>query len=182
MKIQKRHIVLTALILALSAAVFINWRFSDSDSSLVKDVSKELGVATYVNADVATKDEVANVSKNVTSTDEYFAKASLEREEAQDKAIETAQQTLKLTENSEEEKALALEQLQKLEDNFINQSNIESVLKGKGFSQCLCFITDESCTVSVPKNELKDNAPLIIKDVVLSHHKIDFNNITIIEV
>lgn len=182
MKLQKRHIVLCALVMALSAAVFINWRFQDPNEDHLGKVSKELGAATYVNADVATGDEVASVSKQISSQDEYFAKAVMEREQAQDKAIETAQETVKLSESSDEARKMAVEQLSKLEDNIVKQSNIESILRGKGYPSCLCFISEDSCTVSVAKDNLKENTPLVIKDAVLSQLKIDFNNITIIEV
>lgn len=181
MKFHKRHIVLAALILALSGAVFINWQFSD-DSSLISDVSKELGAATYVNADVtSTDDEVSTVSKQTSKSDEYFAKAQVEREQARDSAIDTAQETLKLADSSDDAKTLAVEQLNKLEDNIVIETNIENILKGKGFSQCLCMITDDSCSVAVLKEELVDDSPLIIKDAVLSQFDIEFNNITIIE-
>ncbi len=183
MKLHKRHIVLAALVLALSAAVFVNWRFSDSESSLISDVSKELGAATYVNADAqSTDDEVSSVAKQTTKADEYFAKALLERQQALDNAVDTAQDTLKLADSSDEAKSIAVEQLNKLEDNIVIESNIESILKAKGFSQCLCMIADDACSVAVLKSELKDNAPLIIKDAVLSQCEIDFNSITIIEV
>lgn len=182
MKFQKRHIVLAALVLALGAAVFINWQFSDSDT-LIEDVTKELGAATYVNADAnATDDEVADVAKQTTASDEYFAKAELERETSRDSAVELAQETLTLADSSDEARTAAVEQLNMLEDNIVKESNIESILKGKGFSQCLCMISDDTCTVSVLKAELNDNAPLIIKDAVLSQLDIDFNNIKIIEV
>lgn len=181
MKFQKRHVVLAALVLALGTAVFINWQFSDGDN-LIKDVSKELGAATYVNADAnATDDEVSDVAKQLSATDEYFAKALLERETSRDSAVEIAQETLKLADSTDEARSLAVEQLNRLEDNIVKESNIESILKGKGFSQCLCMISDDSCSVTVPKSEFKDNAPLIIKDAVMSQMTIDFNNITIIE-
>lgn len=183
MKFHKRHVVLAALVLALSAAVFVNWRFSDSDQSLISDVSKELGAATYVSTEVeASDDQVSSVVKQTSEADEYFAKATLERQQALDSAVETAQETLKLSDSSDEAKTMAVEQLNKLENNIIIESNIESVLKAKGFSKCLCMITDDACSVAVLKSQLKDNAPLIIKDAVLTQHDIDFNSITIIEV
>lgn len=182
MKFQKRHIVLAALVLALGAAVFINWQFSDESSTLAKEVSKELGAATYVNADVSSSDQIANVSKTTSSADEYFAKAQVEREQAYDTAVETAKETLKLADSSDDAKTKAVEQLSKLEDALVTQSNIESMLKAKGFSRCLCLISENSCSISVLKDELIDDSPLIIKDIVLSQLDIDFNSITIIEV
>ncbi|MBQ4129436.1 MAG: SpoIIIAH-like family protein [Ruminococcus sp.] len=182
MKFQKRHIVLASLILALSAAVFINWQFSDAQTQQGKEVSKELGAATYVNSDTATGDEIANVAKQTSAGDEYFAKALLEREQARDKAIEIAQDTLAMADSSDDAKTVAVEQLNKLEDNIVTESSIESILKGKGFSQCLCNISENSCTVTISKGDVSKNAPLIIKDAVLSQLEIDFNDIKIIEV
>ena len=181
MKLQKRHIVLCALILALAAAVFINWQYNPESSDLISSVSKELGAATYVNADSASNDEVVGVSKQTTKADEFFAKAEVERQQTYDDAVDLAQQTLKLSDASDEAKAVAVEQLNKLEDNMITQINIEGILKGKGFSKCLCYISDSNCTVTVLKKDMKENSPLIIKDAVLSQLDIDFNSITIVE-
>lgn len=57
MKIQKKHIVMTALVLALATAVYINYQISQAKST---SPVKELGAASYVNATVgqtATSDE-----------------------------------------------------------------------------------------------------------------------------
>ncbi len=60
MKFQKKHILFAALILALGAAVFINWQFSGSSS--VKPTAKELGAATYVSKDAkATADQPGTI-------------------------------------------------------------------------------------------------------------------------
>lgn len=182
MKIQKRHIVLAALILALGAAVYLNWQFSGTDTSVLKSVSKELGSATYVNADTATKDQVMSVSKTTTEADNYFAKASLEREQTQDKAIDVAKEVLNSSEITDEAKTIAAKQLSELENSILIQGNIESIIKGKGMTQCLCFISDSGCSVAVLKSEMQKNSPLIIKDAVQSQLTIDFNKITIIEV
>lgn len=183
MKIQKRHIVLASLVVALSAAVFINWQFSDNTGMLAKKTSKELGAATYVNANMkSSDDEVTNVSKTTSTNDEYFAKAVVERDQARDEALEIAKETLTLSDSSEEAKTKAVEQLNKIEDNIVKENNVESVLIAKGFSQCLCIISEDKCSVAVLKKELKKNSPLIIKDAVVSHTNVEFNNITIIEV
>lgn len=182
MKLQKRHIALSALVVALGAAVFINWQFNGADKSLIDDVSKELGAATYVNADTSSPDQVSDVSRQTTDTDEYFAKAVVERDRVRDDAIDIAKETLKLADSSDEAKTAAVEQLNKLEDAVVTESNVENILKAKGFSQTLCMISDESCYVAVLKKEMKENSPLIIKDAVVTQSDIEFSNITIVEV
>jgi len=182
MKIQKRHIVLAALILALSAAVFINWRFQGADKKLLSTTSKELGVATYVNSDLSSDDQVIGVSKTTDDAQSYFAKAVVEREQAHDKAIDLAKEILSLSDSSEEAKTNAVDQLNKLEKTFVKESNIEGILKAKGFSDCLCYISDSSCTVTVSKNHTDDNSSIVIKDAVISQLDISFDKIKIIEI
>ncbi|MBR1533994.1 MAG: hypothetical protein IJ639_06495, partial [Ruminococcus sp.] len=85
MKIQKKHILSAALILALGAAVFINWQFSGS--SAVKPTAKELGAATYVSRDAkATADEA---ERDELSPQEKIASMRTERSQAQDKALDS---------------------------------------------------------------------------------------------
>lgn len=183
MKIQKRHIVLAALVLALSAAVFINWRFQGADNKLLKSTSKELGVATYVNSDLtATGDQVMEVSKTSSESDSHFAKAVVEREQAHDKAIDLAKETLKLADSSDEAKTLAVEQLNRLEDTFVKESNIEGILKAKGYSKCLCYISDNSCTITILESEANDDTSIVVKDAVLSQINIGFDDIKIINI
>lgn len=183
MKIQKRHIVLAALVLALGVAVYLNWQF-DGSSSLVKETSKQLGEATYVNADAkATADEKEEVHNDTSNTeDDYFLTAETERSQAQDKAIDTAKETVLSSEADNEIKKEAVTSLEKLENMIVAQSNIENILKAKGFTKCLCFIGENNCSVAVYKKDMKDDSPLIIKDAVISQFPIEFNNITIVEV
>lgn len=179
MKFQKRHLVLASLVLALAAAVYLNWQFSDSAPQSTS-VSKELGAATYVNTSVSTSDqETAQVANQ---SNDYFATTLVERDKAIDKAIDTAQETLKLAESTEDAKTLAVEQLNKLEDIVVAQSAVESTLKAKSYSQCVCIITDNSCTVSLLKDDIDKNTPLIVKDAVTSSYDISFSDVTILEI
>ena len=84
-------------------------------------------------------------------------------------------------ENNEIKKE-AVTSLEKLENMIVAQSNIENILKAKGFTKCLCFIGENNCSVAVFKKDMKDDSPLIIKDAVISQFPIEFNNITIVEV
>ena len=52
MKIEKRHIVLASLVLALGTAVYINWQFGGTKQNTT---AKELGAASYVNATVSNQ-------------------------------------------------------------------------------------------------------------------------------
>ncbi len=188
MKIKKRHLILASLVLALSGAVYLNWQLSGENSLTVAN-PKELGSALYVNSEnESSKDEMAvnaTENKNSSLTDEqieYFATSRTDRQKVQDEAITLAKQVLELTENSEEAHEEASEQLSSLENIFISQNRVEMTLKAKGFSDCLCTLSDTSCTVIVPKNEMNDNSTLIIKDCISEVSDLPFENISIIEI
>ncbi len=186
MKFKKHHIVLAALVAALSAAVFINWQLTDKTDISVSKTSKELGAATYVNSNISTEDEVSSDSlsgSNLTAEQiEYFAASRSKRQEAYDEALSLATEVLKLTETSEEAKEDAAEQLARLEDSLLSQQRVETILKAKGFSDCVCCVSETSCTVIIPTDEMTDSSPLIIRDCVVENTGLPFENISIVEV
>ena len=180
MKIKKQHVLVSALVLALGAAVYLNWQFSGTP--LVSPSSKELGAATYVNKDTtATTDEVQTTSGKLTP-EAKIAKARTERAQAQDKALEESKSILQAADSSDEAKAEAVKAATAVEERILAQSNIENILSAKGFSEVLCYASENNCTVTVLKDDLKNDSPLIIKDVVLSQLDIDFNDIIIVEI
>ncbi len=182
MKIQRKHVVLASLVLALGAAVYINWQLSAVPENIG---TKELGKATYVNSNVvATKDEsdlnlVTRLSKEQQN---YFSNARLKRDNVADEVKSTALEALSLTESDEDSKEEALAQLAALEELLMNQITVENTLMAKGFSDCVCSLNDSSATVIVPKDEMTEKSALIIKDAVSEVCIIPFDSISIVTV
>ncbi len=81
---------------------------------------------------------------------------------------------------SEDEQNEAQKTVAQLLKSFTVQDSIESILKAKGFSDCLCTVTDEGVTVIVPKEQLNDTAALVIDDAVTSHYSVDYEKISIV--
>lgn len=178
MKVQKKHILIAALILALGAAVFINWQFSGS--SAVKPTSKELGAATYVSRDAAAT--VDEVSPAEMTPKEKIAKMRTERTQSQDKALTEAKSILSLSDSSDKAKEEAVRRAGVIENRIMIQSNIENILTAKGFTDVMCYLSDAGCTVSVKSEDMEKDSPLIIKDAVMSQLDVDFNDIVIVEI
>ena len=179
MKIKKQHILAAALVLALGAAVYLNWQFSGT--SLISSTSKELGTATYVSKD-ATADEVQSTAEEELTPESKLTKARTERTQAQDKALEEAENIISLSDSSEDAKSEAVKAANTLEERIVAQSNIENILAAKGFCNALCYLTDSGCTVTVLSEDMSDDSPLIIKDTIMSQTEVEFNNIVIIDV
>lgn len=180
MKVKKQHVLVGALVLALSAAVYLNWQFSGTP--LLSSASKELGAAAYVNNEAsATADEVTTTSGELTP-EAKLAQARNDRTQAQDKALEAAENILSLSDSSEDAKQEAVKAANTVEQRILAQSNIEGILTAKGFSGAICYLSDYGCTVTVLKSEMQNDSPIIIKETVISQAQVEFNNIVIVDV
>lgn len=211
MKIQKRHILMASLVLALGAAVYLNWQFTGNSDMLSVDASKKLGEAKYVNGDITDETQEAGIfdsifggddDKSTDSTEEttegedttavkaelteeqisYFSTVRTDREQTQSKVLEDAKEVLSLSENSEEAKEEAAESVSQLEKLILAQSNIENLLKAKGFTDVVCFISDEGCNVVVASQNMDDNGSLLVKDAVMSQLDMGSEQIKIIQI
>lgn len=214
MKIQKRHILLGSLVLALGAAVYLNWQFTGNDDMLTVDASKKLGEAQYVNGDITEEtqeaglfdsifggdneenttentSEVTDATENTESTagaelskeqTEYFSTVRNDRQQTQSAVMEDAKEILTLSESSEEAKEEAAESASQLEKLILAQSNIENLLKAKGFSDAVCFISDQGCSVVVAAQSLDENGAVLIKDAVMSQIELASDQIKIVQI
>ncbi|SDN35852.1 SpoIIIAH-like family protein [Acetanaerobacterium elongatum] len=199
----KRQILLATLVLALGVAIYLNWQFSQSgkDLTLTDDVdaSKNYGEAQFVDkeenqpADAVDATDVAD--KGITNPtgmieaamtneagEDYFIEARLNKKQSRDKAVETLQDILKDSKVSEEEKNIAIATAASLSDAIDAESNIESLIKAKGFKDCIAFIDGEKASIVVKTDGLLNSEAAQIKDIVLKECKVKAENITIIPV
>lgn len=180
MKKHKKKFLLATLVIALSVAVYLNWSMATP-----KTTSKILGESKLVNATVSTSPTEKNkVSSNDLSNkqNDFFASAKIQRKQTQDEIIDKANEILKLEDTSEENRTNAQLQVAGIIKNFTIQDSLETTLKAKAFSECLTFINEEGCIVTVPKKELNDTTSMIIKSTVQSVTNISFDKITIVTV
>ena len=179
MKFQKRYIISAAIVLALGAAVYVNWQFTSAPSVR----SKELGAASYVNATPAsTADEAKQTASLSRETTDYFSSERTKRQAAQDKVLDEAKEIFDMENANADDISEAQKNVEKILKNFTIQESIEGIIKAKGFSECLCWISDEGVTVVVPESELNDATVLIADDAVISHYDVSYENISVIGV
>lgn len=180
MKFQKKYIVVASLVLALGTAVYVNWQMSGAQA---QTTSKQLGAATYVNATVsASEDEAVQTLSLSSNQKNYFATERTKRQETQDTVLDEANEVFELENASDEEISDAQKSVEKILKNFTVQDSIESIIKAKGFSECLCYISDEGVTVIVPQSELNDTSVLMINDSVTSHYDVSYEDISVVGV
>lgn len=188
MKFSKRSLVLGALVVALGLAVYLNWQFSlPTTASNDKNTTKELGKAQYATASYikdtdATEDteEDTDVMFNLSGNN-FFKEAKINRDETQQKIVDLATEVLKSTENDDKARTEAVASASEYAKIIGQQNNIETLIKAKGFDECLAFIQDDECSIIVNKGVLNESLAIIIKDIVNSSTGITFDKIIITE-
>lgn len=181
----KRQLVLATLVMALGAAVFVNWYYTKPESQIVnaglkteqttaneEKTQAHLGDAMQVNAGVNEKSAGSN---------EYFAKAKLDRTTSHDKAIETLNGVIKDSKSSAQAVAKATESLTALSKAIKQETDIENLIKSKVNGECIVVINEKSVQVVVAKGTLKDTVLVQIQDIVVKQTGFSDENITIIE-
>ena len=94
--------------------------------------------------------------------------------------IDDAKEIFNLESSSDADKSEAEKNVEELLKTFTIQDSIESIVKAKGFSECLCYISDQGVSVIVPKSQLDDTSVLIIDDAVVTHYEVDYDDISVI--
>ena len=173
MILSKRQIVLTALILALCIAIYLNWQYSSEGEGLILTgllgEGKNYGDAQFVdNAD----DE----------GEAYFAESKLSRTQSRDEAVQTLKDILASANITDEQKAdLALKAVE-LAKSIEVEGKIENLIKAKGFSDCMVYYDTQRVDAIVKTNGLSDQEAIQIKDIIVEQAGIEPENISIIEV
>ena len=169
----KGQIAVGLMVVALAAAVWLNTKYLPTSST------KYLGEASYV-SNTDEGDVVETVAK--TESKDYFETAKSEREKTRKSACETIEETLKNSKISEKDKASALAKLEEIAARMENESNVESLLKAKGFKKALAIISDGGVSIVVSSEGLTSAQTLQIQDIVTSETGIALSNIKIIPV
>lgn len=129
--------------------------------------------------------EAQLVSVNEDTGEEFFDSARLSREKSRDEALDTIEKTLKNSTLSDSEKQQMTETLKTQITNIETESELETLIKAKGFVDCVVMLDDEAASVTVmtENDALTAEEVTKIRDVILSKcSEIKAQNITVVEV
>lgn len=184
MKFRKRQIILASLIAALGTAVYLNWQFTgnkDFEVSNMLQSTEELGEARYVNnSDFSDKDSSSQKSVS-DKTKKYFAEAQISRQKAHEYSEEKLKNLLSMQNVNSETREKINKSIDSITKTATEESNIENLIKSKGFSECLVFIENDECNVVVNPGSVSENSAIIIRDIVSSQSDVAASKVKIIE-
>lgn len=162
--IGTRTIVVVCSVLLIGAAVILNYALAGEELT---------GEPTSVNSD--NSESVAPIS------DTYFASSVLSREQARDEAIEVLKTVVNNEATLEEAKEAALTDIARIASEIEVEANIETLIKSKGFEECIAVVTGDNANIVVRSDGLLQNELSQIKEIVYEQAGIDPVNIKIVE-
>lgn len=188
-----------ALALALGGAVYLNYSFSQAVPETVSTAASAQTTALEEEAvavlDPLTGQEVIETGKNYgeaqlvsvskDSGTEFFEAARLARTKARDEALDALKKSLKNAQLTDDEKTALTEQLNAQVNNITVESALETLIKAKGFADCVVMLDGDKVNVTVmtENDALTADEVTRIRDVVLSQLKgCKAQDITVVEV
>lgn len=204
-----RRATAVTLAAALAVACYLNWQYARTD---MDTLAVETAAAATSSALSAASDSSSSSSGQVTDAllteaeaasaanknygeaqlvsvandtgSQFFDEARLKREKAHDEALDTIQKTLKDSSLSDAEKAEYTAQMTANLEDINAENEIETLIKAKGFADCLCFLQSGRADLTVMTSGEALTAAQVaqIRDIVMSKSNVTAQNITVVEV
>ena len=180
-KFGLRNIVIVLSVLLIGAAVYVNWSMFGGDQG-AGDLSGNTGGTNLVGSNTDNGGDVnANGGQNSNETVDFFAASQIERQRARDEAIEVLQSVVDDETALESAKQQALADIAAIAANIETEANIESLIKAKGFEECVAVISGDKANIVVKSEGLKPNQLSQILEIVYLQADILPANVTISE-
>lgn len=197
-----RRMTALTLTAALVVAVYLNWQYARADTTpQLEDATLMVAAEPVDAADTAVVDALPTEAEAVSSANKnygeaqlvsvandtgskFFEEARLKREKAHDEAMDTLQKNLKSSSLTAEEKKEYTAQMAAGLENLDAENEIETLVRAKGFADCLCFLQSgrADLTVMTTGEPLTAAQVAQIRDVVLNKSSVTAQNITVVEV
>jgi stage III sporulation protein AH len=184
MKLFKRNAIILTVVMFLCVAVYLNWSYNRNHSD-----EGELGAV-----DASFEDETGDIGESglfygednnlSQEVSDYFFDARLARQQARDSAISTLQEASQTEGATQESIDMAVNAITAMAGYSLSEAEIETLIKAKGFADCVVFLEEDSATVAVPAPQegLSTSAVSRITDIILSETDLTVEQIKIIEI
>ena len=200
MKYGKRQLILASLVLALGAAVYLNWQFAGTevkvDENSTASESSTLGAAQLVNSNyvetisdgVEYAEEAAGEAAEETTAEAEetagraaaLSDARMTRQTARDEAVELLEDILEDAQADSAVKEAAISEASLIAQNILKETNIETLVQAKGFKECVAYINGDACTIVVNGDMEDEQNALIIRDIAVTETGLSADQIKII--
>jgi len=198
--IGKKNIIIISGILLIGIAIYLNLNLNFTENYVLEDDdwddSRILGQATLVdnlNIIVDTMEDMgigagggaievdADDAGVYQSQDNYFAISVVSRQRARDETIELLTNIVNNADDLPEVRDSALSDIAVIAREIEREANIETLVRAKGFAECVAVVSGENANIIVKTDGLMPNEIAQIKEIVFEQAGVLPGNIKIIE-
>ena len=152
-----KNLVVFSAVVMIGVAVYLNYRwFYDPVSSI--------GYGDN-NMDDNYQDST-QTGTDASDTVNYFTATALDRQESRDEAIDVLKMVAESADASAEARAEAQSKIAKIATDIQNEANIETLVKAKGFEECVAIISEDAVSVIVSAESLQASEAAQILSIV----------------
>ena len=187
MVFKSKQILSATLIIALGAAVAVNWYYRNSatldeeNTTAIEEVSGNLGDSLYVGATTAVAENTETTDVTDVNAKDYFLEAKLKRTQNHDKIIDEFEKIISDGKIDSDTKTQLMTMLSDFQKTIKTETDTENLITAKISSKCLVVINEGTCQVILQKNTLNEHVILQITEIIEKNTKISSENLTIIE-
>ncbi len=149
-KMGKRNLIIAGAVIMIGLAVYVNWIFFAGDT---KDDSfgydQSAGMNTNYGTTLGTGSNTGNTGSTSTEVSSYFSSVQVSRQKARDEALEVLNSVVDNDNATDQVKAEAVAEIRQIAAEMENEAKIESLIKTKGYAQCVAVISGENVSIVV---------------------------------
>lgn len=168
--LNTRNYVIAGCVALVAVAVVVSAVITSPDDTPTagNESNKVLGNAVLADGTVAdngdgTEDEAET---NGNTADDFFASAIINREQTRDESMEVLNQLANNPDALPDTKEDALNAIAQLVEDMNAEANIETLIKAKGFEECVAIVSGTNCTVVVSSGGLNAAETAMILEIV----------------
>ena len=181
--LKKRQLILVTLVLALGAAVFVNWYYSKPevavDSQVVSPTQASVNEGSGEDERLGDSQYVHNPYR--ASAGEYFAGAKLKRSAAHDEAKDTLNAVVTNAKADAKAVSDAGKSLQALATAIKLEADCESLITAKTGSECLVTIGEGNVQVVLGGPPIDGATAMQVTEILLQKTGFANDKISIVE-
>lgn len=171
--VNARTGVLAASLLIIAVAGYLNVRFST--------VPEEVETKNGISLDALSPENTDEINTLESEAQDYFALSVINRERVRDEALEMLQDLTNSDAVDAVAKADAYNEMTRIANEITGEANIESLVKAKGFNNCVAVVSGDEVNVVVESDGLTINQVAQIKEIVYLECGVHPDNVKIIE-
>ena len=166
-----RSLAVLLVVALVGVAVFVNYK-------LFYDPIGDMGYGDNNMDDTAGGSEQTGTGAG--EEENYFTATALNRQQSRDEAIDVLKLVSESEDASAEAKAEANAKIARIATDIQNEANIETLVKAKGYSECVAIISEDAVSVIVACEEMQASDAAQIFAIVYDTTGIEPENISII--